>query len=495
MKMYLVFGQENVSTLFKNSKYLEKDNLTRQAFQNSSATETKPINGAEKTNNSKKLAEIDDAEAARIGRKLHDMQHLLLSQPNEVKVITEKFISSFQNELQLAFKEPTRYGLKEESEPLLVAGPIFGLIKRAMFVASTVSLMGTQILKLNPDLVETYWAYDEAFLLGLPELVYPAGSSARDKLLSAVQKYIEAGHKNYDWDQLDNPSWEEHFGCRLFRSTLKELKDRGIAIPDQANAIVSLVWATASNSVPLTTWMLMTFAQDSKLALKVRSELAKAVIEEGDSFTLNIGKLSTPLLQSVYLESLRLRTSVTVTRRLTADVVIGGYLLKKDHYVMAPSYLAHTSNELWEPPNSTDSSAKSFQPDRFSSLGSLASSAGEKVAIESATSEVKSSTEESDTQSKVETSHLRRAIRPENFFPYGGGNAVCPGRFFSKQKILAAAAIALLRIDFVNIEGAVESDGVTKMKLNSKGLSPDERYAGGGVMPPDGDLIVKMKWH
>ena len=231
VKMYLVFGYDNVQELFRNSKKLAKDGLTRQAFQHTGHRAEGESQSSKGETKNKPIAQIDDAEAALIGKRLHDMQLLLLSQGTEINQITEKFVEIFQDLLD------------QELHGEVVTWPIFDLLQNVMFKASTMALMGTQVVELNPNLVRIYWEYDEAFLLGLPELMYPQGDSARDKFLAAVQKYIDAGHENYDWHSEADIAWEENFGCRLFRSCIRELKERGISREDQAGAILSLVWA------------------------------------------------------------------------------------------------------------------------------------------------------------------------------------------------------------------------------------------------------------
>ena len=80
MKMYLVLGLENVQHIFRNSRYLAKDGLTRQSFQNTD----RQVNGRDTSSTGgKEVRPIDDAEAARIGKKLHDLRFLFLAQGPE----------------------------------------------------------------------------------------------------------------------------------------------------------------------------------------------------------------------------------------------------------------------------------------------------------------------------------------------------------------------------------------------------------------------------
>jgi cytochrome P450 len=54
-----------------------------------------------------------------------------------------------------------------------------------------------------------------------------------------------------------------------------------------------------------------------------------------------------PLLQSIYIEVLRLHVSINVTREVTQDMVLDGYLLKKGHMIQAPSMIAHFDEKIW----------------------------------------------------------------------------------------------------------------------------------------------------
>lgn len=190
-----------------------------------------------------------------------------------------------------------------------------------------------------------------------------------------------------------------------------------------------------------------------------------------DRVSLDISKLGTlPLLNSIYLETLRLRSSITVTRKLVADMELDGYILKRGNYVMTPTWLPHTSDSLW----ATDKhSAHEFWPSRF-------------LPFTSSTEEVSPSNDSTDENNYEHD--LRTAMQPENFFPYGGGSAICPGRFFSKQEILVSVALLLLEFE-VEKGDFVGQDG-KPVKTPPK---PRADYAGGGIMPPDGDLMVRLR--
>ena len=80
------------------------------------------------------------------------------------------------------------------------------------------------------------------------------------------------------------------------------------------------------------------------------------------------------------------------------------------------------------------------------------------------------------------------AMRSEKCFPYGGESANCPGRHFSKLEILSAIG---LMVGGFEMEAVGIVDGNCTLRGGRLGARLD--YAGGGVMPPDGDLMVRMK--
>lgn len=65
---------------------------------------------------------------------------------------------------------------------------------------------------------------------------------------------------------------------------------------------------------------------------------------------------------------------------------------------------------------------------------------------------------------------------------------ICTGRFFAKQEILVAAALMILKFSIEPV------DWITfKGKKGGSAAKPDESYAGAGILPPDRDLLVRMK--
>ena len=198
----------------------------------------------------------------------------------------------------------------------------------------------------------------------------------------------------------------------------------------------------------MTSWIIIEILQRPSLYAEIMNELSQAVTMDMESSRrkVNIQSLLTlPLLSSVYQECLRLRASVVIVRELRNNVDFDGYTLKAGNLVMAPSWLAHQDPSDW----STDGYlAHEFWPKRFYGL--------------------------------------KKNVEAGSYFPYGGGTAVCPGRYYAKQEILAAVALLLASFDFEILHFVNKDDS-----KSSRG--PEVGSEARGVARIDRDLLVKMK--
>ena len=452
VKTYLIHGPETIRELFASGKSLAKDGLAMSSFEdpraNNAADGEQAIGG-----------ETLDSPT-NIGEKLQDLQKRMLAPGIESERLATRFATAFQALLQDG-------GL----DPHCSVG-IFKFLHDRMLRASTAALMGSAMVDLNPTFVTDYWAFDEALLLGRPDRADARELGTRARFLEAVTRYIDAMQETVvrRLSSDDDPEERTSLPSRLFDAHLRTLRTQmsGTSPARQAHHLAPLVWATATNAVPTTAWILVSLLQRPSLLPALRKEIASAVPQRGDeqhpvSFELDqLGRL--PLLNSFYLEVLRVYTSVTVTRKLVQDIEIGGWTLRKSNFVMAPSWPAHMDGEVW---GEGENGAGEFWPERFMPTFSTAAS--------------------QDVKDWEMPERVREALRPETFFPYGGGGAVCPGRHFSKLEILIAVAVLVREYDF-DVEGFVDGED-KKVEGPPK---PRQEYAGGGVMPPDCDMMVRM---
>lgn len=189
---------------------------------------------------------------------------------------------------------------------------------------------------------------------------------------------------------------------------------------------------------------------DPELYQRVRAEIiASGIINESAGKPkLDMGKFqSLPLLLSIYQECLRRYTSMPMDRQLRVPLDIDGYSLPAGSYVMAPSFPAHYNERVWSTP---DHPANTFWAERF-----------------------------------IHTQPSRG-----DFFPYGGGVHICPGRLVSKRQILAAIILLVVQFEFEFV-GHVDKDG----QPAARGPVPFDVESVGqlGVAQPNRDVLVRMR--
>jgi cytochrome P450 len=203
----------------------------------------------------------------------------------------------------------------------------------------------------------------------------------------------------------------------------------------------------------------MNLLQRPNVFEKVKKEVSQVANVDKDSNKLRLdipALIALPWLLAVYTETLRLRIHFNVTREITQDIEVDGHILKAGHIVVAPTYIAHTTDPSW---TTEEYPAKEFYPERFLIF-----------------------------DEKGSTPKFSAGRTGGKMFPYGGGIYLCPGRHFAKQEIMAAIVLMILRFDF-EVLGYVKMDGTR----SERGPRLDEEFAGSGTMPPDRDMKVRFR--
>jgi cytochrome P450 len=178
--------------------------------------------------------------------------------------------------------------------------------------------------------------------------------------------------------------------------------------------------------------------------------------------------LNQPLLNSALNETMRLHVDSLVTREMTMDMVLDGYVLKKGDLVMAPSSLSQRDPLFWnQESTSTTPTADKWHAGRFLKydLGT-----GKDICSTSWTT--------------------------GKYFPFGGGSYYCPGRVFAKQEMLAAVSMLLSKfeIEFVEYLGYDKRGDAVKLGKSTAGFPRyKQQYAGNGTLAMDGDIRVRMR--
>jgi hypothetical protein len=105
-------------------------------------------------------------------------------------------------------------------------------LKVVMCESATKSLLGTQIMSLNPGFTRCYWEFDPGagkLVWGLPRWMRPGPYVARERLHAMARKYVESAWEHYDWSKEPESDWEPHWGARLSRESARWLREAGFS--------------------------------------------------------------------------------------------------------------------------------------------------------------------------------------------------------------------------------------------------------------------------
>lgn len=194
----------------------------------------------------------------------------------------------------------------------------------------------------------------------------------------------------------------------------------------------------------MTTWLLINIIQSPSLLERFRAECQQARLSDPSdpsSVRFDMAQLkSSPFVQGVWKEALRLGSASAAARVLARDVELQGYTLKRGSVVLLPVQLLHFDPDVFDDPHT-------FNPDRW----------------------IPGDEDDARTAQKQKRQNA-------NLRPFGGGSGICSGRFVAEQEALLAAATLLTQCDF-HVEA-----GQT-FQLNPRSL---------GIMSPLRDIRVRL---
>ncbi|KAK0634297.1 cytochrome P450 [Bombardia bombarda] len=379
-----------------------------------------------------------------------------------------KYIDALADSFYRLFNERLDRQSKDEWQTV----EVFRFLQTAMTESAIISLFGSQIVDLNPDIIEAYYAFDRIankLAWGFPKFVQPKNVAARERLHDMSKRHIDSAWKNFDWDGPDADSvWEPHFGSRLSRETAKWFRERGFSSYAAAGHTLSTLFGLNGNTVPITTWALITITRDPVLLQAVREEAESTYVVDPATGVRRIDPqklVSLPLLQSIYIEMMRMHVSFNITRRATQQVVIDGYVIPKGAIVQTCAQIAHFEEDVW---GVEGHPASEFWAYRHVKVADV---------VDEKTGEVVG-----------QKKQFAMKGRPSSFFPFGGGHVMCPGRHFAKQEIMLAIAIIVTKFDIEFVEWT-ELDGTRRERQ----AEDDRRYAGFVAISPDGDMRIRWK--
>jgi len=465
MKAYIVTGATNVQTMFRTSA-VDCNILFLMVYENIWAATKDDL--AKWRNDKSGRSKIPTPEKhprpenKRYWAGMHHLVATYLTRTSEAAILGQLFQKSFAQRIeQFPIGQATTLS-------------VYKWLLKDMAMAAVKTVNGQRILDETPNLLDLLWDFDVIvtdLLWGLPRFLNRESWRKRERFHDAVSRYMEGAIRDFDWAgvRAANPDWEPVFGSRFTREYVEWCLACEFSLQTITGSLATLtIYGANANSVPVTAWCIMEIAKDQALLEAVREEV-KTVFEvdeaTGQKTAMNTQKLmGLPLLQSIYTEGLRLHVSMNVTRQIIGPLEMGGVKLDHGAALQAATEISHYNEEVW---GSKGHPASEFWPERH----------------------VKYVDGEPGPDGKTE--RVRQFVLaggPNDFFPYGGGLAICPGRFFAKQEIMLTIAMFVSRFDIVPV-GWVNMDGTP----SDRPAKDDARWSGGASVPPDRDLKVTLK--
>lgn len=165
--------------------------------------------------------------------------------------------------------------------------------------------------------------------------------------------------------------------------------------------------------------MLFFVLAQPELVDRLRTESARAFASQTADVSILLNEC--PLLNACFDETLRLVDLSISARTAVKDVEVGGYRIPAGSRILLPSLHLHMSKSAW------GDDVDTFRPERILEVGSGSKS-------------------------------LR---------PFGGGETLCPGRFFARRAVLAfvASLLRYFELEMSGVEGFYEQARKTKSLL------------------------------
>lgn len=344
-KIYMVSGEKNIQAINRPSHSISPDVFFLEVMANVWGARKDEVAKFEqdKSGRSKNPVPGHDIKPGQT-RLWHGQHHVYseyLQRTDHANALSDKYFELFSERLA---KQP----LGEWTELRLSQ-----FFESEMAEAALVALMGSRIVEINPDFWPAMWEFARLaprLMWGLPRWVNPRPWEIREQFHHMCRRYLDSAESEFDWNGPDvDAEWEPHYGSRMARELIG-WANQNLSPETTAGMVATFIFGTNANSVPMSTWAMMEIIADPELYRAVREEcLAASTVDASTGQRVfNPQKLlSMPLLQSVYIETLRLHVSINVTRQVTQSLTLDGHVLTPGSLIQAPSQIGQYNEAVW----------------------------------------------------------------------------------------------------------------------------------------------------
>ncbi|KAL8707942.1 MAG: hypothetical protein Q9220_007085 [cf. Caloplaca sp. 1 TL-2023] len=385
-------------------------------------------------------------------------------------------------------------------------------------------LCGSFFLEQNPNFAEDFKRFNEAMAYlkkGLPGWMTPQSVKARNVCLDSVKKWHKALIE-HDPDRLVDTGERQHprFGNEIMRSRrLIMAKMDAMDEETAASADLGMLWALNANPVTASFWVLLEFIRDPSLHTHIHHAIRSATSpspspstptkHESTPYISTSTLLTSPLLQSIYAETLRLRVSVMIVQSAEfSDFKFKEWVFPKDKLILISSRIAHMDAEAWNTGTHGEYPLDRFWAERFLVWPGRTDSGPLKKKGTTIQAPTKSAptplqpltkppqplpSDPKAISNKYSTARFSTSGLTGHWIPYGGGPGICPGRHFAKANMLLAAALFFSAFEFSLPPPPQEKKVKEKQKWEEERPEMNLRFYGLGVLPPRGTVPCNIK--
>ncbi|KAF2866130.1 cytochrome P450 [Massariosphaeria phaeospora] len=483
--VYVVRGKNNISSLWKesvNSNYTELLGFMLDRMFDMPAkalTLWKDDSGFLH----KPHAQSSTAPHNRVDHITHELAHDFLLSPRS-KEIPERYSTLLQKQL-------TELDIGTQ---WLEMDDLMEFFQQQMTAANMEAMYGPTLRAHMPTLCDDFWLFNRhigPFCKQFPKWTIPwtipAACKARSNILQAIkhwQSHMRDRADSHATSDLGSPDCA-YWGPEQVRKWQDKLRAMdGFDDDAIASLYFGIIWVSNVNIVPSAFWIALELYRDPSLLTEARSSVERCVSidetkESGNQASLKHLTKDT-LLQSVFAETLRLRTHAYITRYFSHKYIVLGdrWVIPQKKLCLLSTHPAQHDESVWNTYNGKFP-LDTFWSRRFIIDPEDPSSGPVRPDINDDKIKPRRIRSDSVTGAGTGPAFSLEGLAA-SWIPFGGGPRACPGRHVAKQQVLATISSIIMQFDIEVVAG-------------QEAWRMDESGYGPGVQSPVGKIPFRIR--